>query len=105
MPRKPLDIDPEEVLKLARIGCNNVEIAGFFGVTEGLIRKRYSEYVTKGQSEQLVHLRRRQYESADGGNVTMLIWLGKQVLGQSDKIESRHEITKGYDVGNSPEAL
>jgi hypothetical protein len=35
----------------------------------------------------------------------MLIWLGKQELGQSDKIESKHEITKGYASGNSPEEL
>jgi hypothetical protein len=29
-------------------------------------------------------LRRMQFESANKGNVTMQIWLGKQYLGQSD---------------------
>lgn len=32
-------------------------------------------------------LRREQYKAAMGGNTTMLIWLGKQLLGQSDKSE------------------
>lgn len=28
-----------------------------------------------------------QLKAAEGGNVTMLIWLGKQLLGQKDKSE------------------
>lgn len=32
-------------------------------------------------------LRAAQYKAAMGGNTTMLIWLGKQRLGQSDKNE------------------
>lgn len=32
-------------------------------------------------------LRRKQYEMAAGGNPTMLIWLGKQYLNQTDKNE------------------
>ena len=32
-------------------------------------------------------LRRWQYEKAKDGNVAMLIWLGKQLLGQRDRID------------------
>ena len=31
-----------------------------------------------------------QWKSAEKGNVTMQIWLGKQNLGQSDKQEVQH---------------
>jgi hypothetical protein len=34
-----------------------------------------------------VALRSKQFELALAGNPTMLIWLGKQVLGQRDKID------------------
>jgi hypothetical protein len=34
-----------------------------------------------------------QYEAAKTGNVTMLIWLGKQWLAQADKVESNVEVT------------
>ena len=32
-------------------------------------------------------LRRKQFETALAGNVTMMVWLGKQYLGQKDKTE------------------
>ena len=38
-------------------------------------------------------LRRMQFEKAQTGNTTMLIWLGKQMLGQKDKIETSEENT------------
>ena len=40
-----------------------------------------------------ISLRRQQIESAKGGNVTMLIWLGKQLLDQADKREVKEEST------------
>jgi hypothetical protein len=41
----------------------------------------------QGQALFCVALRRRQFKAADDGNPTMLIWLGKQYLGQADKPE------------------
>jgi hypothetical protein len=32
-----------------------------------------------------------QFKAAEAGNPTMLIWLGKQYLGQSDKQDLNHE--------------
>jgi len=32
-----------------------------------------------------------QWKSAEKGNVTMQIWLGKQILGQADKSEVKWE--------------
>lgn len=42
-------------------------------------------------------LRRLQWKAAEGGNATMLIWLGKQLLGQKD---SSH-----VDLSNSDRSL
>ena len=84
---KKYDIDPEEVEKLAAFGCSVREIASFYGCSEDLIKKSYSQFITKGKDKGKIRLRQMQWKAAEGGNVSMLIWLGKQVLGQSDKQE------------------
>lgn len=78
-------VDPETVYKLALIGANNVEIAEWYGVTEQSIRYRFSEYLTKARSSLKMKLRRAQLKVAiENESVPMLIWLGKNILGQSD---------------------
>ena len=88
---KKYDIEPEQVEKLAGYGCTNIEIASIFGCDESLIRKSYSEYLTKGRDKGKIRLRQLQWNSASAGNVAMLIWLGKQLLGQTDKTEIEWE--------------
>ena len=84
---KKYDIDPKQVEKLAAYGCTNTEIASFFGCDESLIRKSYSESITKGRDSGKIRLRQLQWRAAERGNIPMLIWLGKQVLDQSDRKE------------------
>ena len=84
---KKYNIDTDEVFKLASYGCSNVEIADFYGCDESLIRKSYSENLTKGRANVKIRLRKLQWQSAENGNVTMQIFLGKNILGQQDKIE------------------
>ena len=81
---KKYNIDKEQVKKLATLGCTNKEIGDFFGCSADLIEKSYSEYLTKGRAEMKMRLRQLQWKSAEKGNAVMLIWLGKQILGQSD---------------------
>jgi hypothetical protein len=84
MANKKYDITEKQVEDLARFGCTNTEIAQFFGCDESTIRKGYSEILTKGRATQKLRLRQLQWKSAMNGNVTMQIWLGKQILGQSE---------------------
>lgn len=87
---KKYDIDTEKVEQLAGFGCTNKEIAKFFGCSADLIEKTYSEFIIKGREKGKIRLRQLQWKSAESGNVTMQIWLGKQYLGQSDKQEIEH---------------
>ena len=84
---KKYDIDTKQVEKLAELGCTNTEIASFFGCSKDLISKSYSTNVAKGKEKGKIRLRKLQWNAAEKGNVPMLIWLGKQVLGQTDKQE------------------
>ena len=84
---KKYDIDPIQVEKLASYGCTNTEIADYFGCSKDLISKSYSTNIAKGKDAGKIRLRKMQWNAADRGSVPMLIWLGKQVLGQTDKQE------------------
>ena len=54
----------------------------------------------KDKELRLVELRKKQFEMAMDGNVQMLIWLGKQYLGQSDKPSDikEDELPSGFDL-------
>ena len=77
-------IPPEEVFKLASIGCKDTEIADWFGIDGNTLRYNFSVELTKGRLALNMSLRRAQINTALSGNPTLLIWLGKQYLGQSD---------------------
>jgi hypothetical protein len=89
-------IDWEEVDKLCAIACTGVEIAAFIEVEyDTLVRavKRkfkmtFAEYYEQKSALGNVSLRRRQFKAAQDGDRAMLIWLGKQRLGQSEKLTS-----------------
>lgn len=84
MARPKADIDAKEVYKLAQIGCKNEEIADWFGVSSDTISRRFAAELSKGRSDVRMSLRRWQLQAAENGNATMLVWLGKQMLGQRD---------------------
>ena len=97
-PAKELDLG--EVEKLGMLGATVPEMAAWFGcgvrtierrmaVADGEFRRAYE----KGMGRLKISLRRQQIETAKGGNVTMLIWLGKQLLGQADKAEVKEQAT------------
>jgi hypothetical protein len=52
---------------------------------------KLSDTIEKARDEGRASLRRLQWQNATQGNVTMQIWLGKQILSQNDI--SRNEIT------------
>ncbi len=95
--RPRIQIDLAQVEALAQIGCTLDEIAAVLGVSVSTVDDRMSKDEgfqashKKGSEHGKATLRRMQWNSARGGNVTMMIWLGKQLLGQKD--QSRMEAT------------
>lgn len=85
MPLKP--IDRNQVHKLAAMFCTDEEIADFFDCAESTLKRRFREELKRGRSVGKMSLKRKQYDQAMGGNTAMLIWLGKQYLGQRDKVD------------------
>ena len=95
MGRPKIEIDMSELKKLCQLQCTLSEIASFFDCSEDTIERRvkeyenctFAEYFAQNRGSGKISLRRKQYETAMSGNVTMLIWLGKNWLNQVDKQE------------------
>ena len=82
-------IVPEEIEKLAKYWCSWEEMSDFFGVPANTLKYNFSDLVAKGRSETKQALRRAQIKLALGGNATMLIWLGKNILGQQESPQAQ----------------
>jgi hypothetical protein len=89
-PRKK--IDPEQVRKLARLGCTQADIAEFLACAQSVISERFRSVFALGCAQSKISLRRLQWKAARAGSVPMLIHLGKQYLGQSDRVELQSAI-------------
>ena len=75
----------EQIVRLAELQCTIREIAYVMGVSKEVIERNYRDEVELGKVEGKVKLRRAQWRNAiENENVTMQIWLGKNILGQSD---------------------
>ena len=85
--RKLIPIDPKVVEGMARVGATDGEIGDFVGADANTIGRRFGELLTKSRSAMRLRLRQAQYKLAVEGNPTLCIWLGKQMLGQSDRQE------------------
>ena len=91
-----IPIDWGQVDKMCAIQCTGEEIAGVLDIDYDTLAsacKRehgllFSEYIGQKKSGGRMSLRRIQYSTAMEGNATMQIWLGKNWLGQTDKLDT-----------------
>lgn len=63
----------------------------------------FPEYKEQKKEPLRINLLKKQYDVAMAGNVSMLIWLGKNILGQSDKQTQTIDLQAG--VGTIEEYL
>jgi len=89
MARPTKDIPWETLDTLAELGCTLPECAEVLRLSvrtiqRAMLRKHGEDYGTYCKKRIAIRLRVCQWESAAAGSVPMLIWLGKQYLGQSN---------------------
>ena len=77
-------ISEEEVAQLSRYHCTNKEMADFYGVPLQTFMDNFRDIVDKNKIITKQRLRKAQLDLALNGDKTMLIWLGKQMLGQAE---------------------
>ena len=72
-------------------------MADYFNVPINTFKYNFIDVIKKARADTRRTLRQAQIKVALSGNVTMLIWLGKNILGQSDapeELESEPEMTR-----------
>lgn len=95
-------VDEKRVIELASKGHTLEEIAAFENVSYDTLHRRFASACEKGKLLCDGQIRRKQVEKAISGSDTMLIWLGKQRLGQTDKqevsgkVEHEHSIVRSF---------
>lgn len=85
--------DWEKAEKMAHIQGTRDEISYILGISNDTLERRlkergydtFGDWYKKYSAGGKMSLRRKQHELALSGNCSMLIWLGKQYLGQKDK--------------------
>lgn len=91
---RPLkEIDWDQVDEMCAIHCTGEEQAGILGIDYDTLNRAcyrekelsFTEYYAQKASGGKMSLRRRQFNAAMDGNSTMLVWLGKNWLGQTDQ--------------------
>ena len=93
-PSKVKGITAAQVEALARIGCTQVEIGEIHGVAHSQISRHFAQPYKRGIAKCKKSLRRKQIAVANKSKPAMLIWLGKQFLGQKEP-KSEHDVTSG----------
>ena len=99
-------INKVEFEKLCAIQCTLEEIAGWFGCSHDTIERwchqeygdRFANVYAQKRSIGKTSIRRRQFQVAEKGNTSMLIWLGKQYLGQRETAEIKVDQTTDESI-------
>lgn len=84
--RKRIELDREQIQRLASIQCTLKEMAYIMNTSIDTLRRNYLDDIELGKATGRLQLRRAQWRNAvEKDNVTMQIWLGKNILNQTDQ--------------------
>lgn len=94
MARRPKEIDKQQFEKLCELQCTEREILDWFNITDKTLnawcrrtyKENFSDIFAKKRGKGKISLRRMQWQLAEK-NAAMAIFLGKNILGQTDKME------------------
>ena len=83
--RPKVKVDTNIIENMALIHCTNKEIAQVLDISIDTLQRNFPDFLQKGKAKGKAKLRRLQWQRAEEGNPTMLIWLGKQILDQKEQ--------------------
>lgn len=96
--RKFTDAQIKRMGDLALEGCQNNTIATLMDIPKETLVVNFGQLLTKKRCQRKLNLRRWQNKSAKSGIPSLLIFLGKNDLGQADKQEVIQERTEAEQV-------
>jgi hypothetical protein len=84
-------VSPEDIYKLAAIGCTDAEIALWFDIEYSTLRYNFSDIMAKGRQDLKAALRTAMIKNAMSGNAALQIFLSKNLLGYSDNPQNTED--------------
>ena len=108
---KKVTLDVENLEKLCQFLPTQSEIAAFFGCGLSALQHilnrnpKFREAYERGLDKGRLRIRRNQMRAADNLNTGILIWLGKQHLGQRDQLEIETKSGSGLSPQERQQAL
>ena len=108
---RPKVLTPDEatlrlVVSMGKFQAIHTECAAVLGVSLPTFKAflqipAVADALETGKALGRASLRRKQFEMALAGNTTMLIWTGKNILGQMDKLATEHTGKDGGPIQHS----
>jgi len=82
-----IELDADDIRELASEGNSLEDVSTLLGVSKDVIsnNEEYNRAYELGLCDMRATLRHSQFQSAKSGNTTMLVWLGKVILGQREE--------------------
>lgn len=95
-PGKKLSLDWKKIDMYLNAGCTGSQIAAHLGINqmtlyrhcESKYKKKWSDYSMEKRSSGHLLILWKQFAKAMSGDNSMLIWVGKQQLGQRDEVKT-----------------
>jgi len=97
--RPLLQLDERQIFELAKLHCTRKEIAAVMDCSIDTLDGRFSALMKKGRENGRMTLRKYMWKSAQIGNVTMQIWLSKQLLDMHEPqvVDIREEAKSAFN--------
>lgn len=104
------NISKEQFESLCAIQCTEEEILSVLNITDKTLNTwcnetygcNFSEIFKEKRQLGKASLRRMQWKTAEKGNVTMQIWLGKNLLGQKESIDIDTKLQRVEIINDLP---
>lgn len=100
MGKPKIELDIDDIRELASEGNTIEDIGTLLGVSNTVIveNEEYKRAYEMGLCDMRAMLRHSQFQSAKSGNTSMLIWLGKVLLGQREETVSTLKFEREDDA-------
>lgn len=85
--RPAKEVNTLRLYRMIRDGYTMVEAAAVLRVSDDTLKRNFADVIDHARAKRQGRLRAKQFEVAMGGNPQMLIWCGKQDLGQKDRVD------------------
>ncbi len=105
LPKKQFsDHDRGQVFGMAQAGASDELIAKSLKCSERTVQRHFKESLSRARAMGEINIFAKQYKIAMDDKhpkqALMLIWLGKQRCGQSDKVEQDSRVTANFAIIN-----